>query len=228
MSVTAVYSPDNIQLFLNSQVWWKYDLVKGKKCPVCSYPIPSGSCKRIDYHSKIIKRIYAIGVYNKLHSKTSDVLSKSIYNLKLYRNKARPLGLSIVELIKNRDRELLTYDYIIPVPQHKSEYKIDKDDDVPYDQAVEVCKVISNELSIPMLDGVLIKTRPDEKSKSDTSKKDFIGLYKCTTDKLNDKSVILVDDVMSRGFTLDACAQEIKNNGANTVSCYVCGITKWK
>ena len=200
--------------------------MRGDVCKVCSYPLTFKKCIRPSVHSPYLTKTYCIGFYRIAAEHSNDFLSKHIRNLKEYKDKAEPLGLAISELIKNRDKELLTFDLLVPIPQHRDGMKIDKISGEEFNQAEELATWIGDTLSIPVAE-VLEKTRDESLHEVDCAERErrTIGLYKCAAPQVKDKSVLIIDDVNTCGTTLNRCAEVLKVAGAKEVRAYVCGIT---
>jgi len=220
------YEEGKITVFLRGRTWATYDLIQDDVCKKCSYPLTSGRCIRTSVHSPRIAKTYTIGLYYKSEKRTSDDLSKHIRNLKEYKDKAEPLGLAIAELIRNRDKELLQSELLVPVPQHKDGMKTDRPSGEEFNQAKELAEWISSVLSIPVAK-VLIKTRDESSHELDCTdrEKRSAGLYECISTDVEGKSVLLIDDVNTCGVTLKRCAEELSRAGAREIRAYVCGIT---
>tara|TARA_B100000795_G_scaffold269485_1_gene259007 strand:- start:5600 stop:6286 length:687 start_codon:yes stop_codon:yes gene_type:complete len=99
-------------------------------------------------------------------------------------------------------------DYIIPVPLHKKKLK-----KRGYNQLTKFGKCLSNILDIEYLENVLIKTSTN---KTQTLKKRIERFKNLTTNFsivntaiLNNKHVLLIDDVVTTGATLEACCKEL-------------------
>ena len=99
-------------------------------------------------------------------------------------------------------------DALIPLPLHKS-----KEHKRGYNQAVVLCEGIATVLSKPVLKDAVI--RPDH-TESQTRKgriqrwQNIEGRFKLAKPKaIEGKHVLLVDDVVTTGATLEACGQEI-------------------
>ena len=229
---SASYEKTRIAIDFQNSLKGYYDLITQKACPLCSYPLTmEDECPRLkvhpEVHSKFVAKGYTIGLYSSYSGRSSDFLSKHIANLKHYRNKAEPLGSAIVELIKNRDSELLKTDCIVFVPQHTTELHFDRDSGSYFDQACELAKIVSDVLKIPVMQA-LGKKRPQsmEGLNAAQRKQAVTELYECKSKSLSGKYVLLVDDVSTSDSTLGACAEEIMKSGANEVRSYVCAINR--
>jgi ComF family protein len=101
------------------------------------------------------------------------------------------------------------------VPLHKDRKKTRG-----YDQAEKLAQVVAKKLSLP-LEETLTCVGKKEKQKELTlseRRKNVSGVY-CVIEKKNvqDKTYLLVDDIMTTGATGSACARVLKNAGANKV-----------
>jgi ComF family protein len=115
--------------------------------------------------------------------------------------------------------ELETYravDCIIPVPIHKHKKR-----KRGYNQVTGFAKEIANALQKPMLDEVLVKTL---QTKSQVFKERFtrFGTSEVFTvqhsEKIQSQHILLVDDIVTTGATLETCASKLLNAGAREVS----------
>ena len=99
-------------------------------------------------------------------------------------------------------------DALVPLPLHKS-----KEHKRGYNQATVLCEGISSVLNKPVLRNVVV--RPDQ-TETQTKKgriprwQSMEGKFKLTADNmLQGQHVLLVDDVVTTGSTLEACGNEI-------------------
>ena len=141
-----------------------------------------------------------------LFFKKNGITQELIHNLK-YRNRqdiGRFFGNWIGVELKESTR-FTEIDGIVKVPLHKKKKKLRG-----YNQLTTFEKALSKQTQIPIFDSVLIKTK---ESKSQT-KKDRLsrfetikGSFSITNqDLLIDKHILLIDDVITTGATLEACA----------------------
>lgn len=105
-------------------------------------------------------------------------------------------------------------DLIIPLPLHPERLR-----ERGFNQSVEIAAVIGNCLNLPVHRSTLQRTRatphqtgllPKER------KKNVRGAFECNTD-YSGKTILLVDDVMTTGATLNECARILKLHGAAAV-----------
>lgn len=108
-------------------------------------------------------------------------------------------------------------DVIIPVPIHPK-----KQLSRGYNQSTIFGRGIENIIHVPCIDNVLVKTK---ETKSQTGKSRTDRMYNVSdvfemkdVQKVKNKHVLLVDDVVTTGATLEACCLQILETGASTVS----------
>jgi ComF family protein len=99
-------------------------------------------------------------------------------------------------------------DVIIPVPLHPDKFKIRG-----YNQAQKIAEGIQQEMNIPINTHALIRTNhnPTQTQKNLYHRwKNVNTIFKVTIPQaLEEKHVLLVDDVITSGSTLEACAQKL-------------------
>lgn len=100
------------------------------------------------------------------------------------------------------------YDLIVPVPLHES--KIQKRG---YNQSDFIAKGISEVIGIPY-DGKILKRVLRNESQTNKGRmdrwKNVENIFQVTdSDKIYDKRILLIDDVLTTGSTLESCAQSL-------------------
>jgi ComF family protein len=109
-------------------------------------------------------------------------------------------------------------DLIVPLPLHPARLA-----ERGFNQSVEIARPLASALKLPMeLDGCIRcrHTAPQASLPWKERKKNIRHAFECGID-LTDKSVIVVDDVMTTGATLDEFARTLKAHGAVRVSNWV-------
>ncbi len=105
---------------------------------------------------------------------------------------------------------------IVPVPLHRSRLR-----QRGFNQAVLLGRVLSHHLSLPMLTNALIRTRPTEPQielSAAERRENVKGAFTVNRPhRIAGKRVLLLDDVMTTGSTMDECAKELKKAGAAVV-----------
>ena len=124
------------------------------------------------------------------------------------------------------DEIMSNIDYIVPVPMNRFKRIFRK-----YNQAQILANEISHFLNKPVLNDLLIKLKWT-KSQTFLSRKiretNLIGSIKFNDKylaKLHKKNILLVDDVMTTGATIQFCSKILKKAGVNKVNVITIAIT---
>lgn len=179
-------------------------------CKICAYPFEldvgedmlCGSClNEKPNFDKAMAPFYYHGVIKdlilKLKHADQSFLAPTIANF-------------MVAHLKRYD--YLDYDLIIPVPLHaKKIYKR------RYNQAMLIAKFISKKTNLPFSTRILIRHKDNtQKGKNRKERKTILkNNFKCVKPHLiKHKKILLVDDVMTTGSTVNEIARILKKNGA--------------
>ena len=129
---------------------------------------------------------------------------------------------TFLELIKNNENicaQIKKYDIIIPVPISKKRLNTRG-----YNQSSIIAKNLAKELNIEYSEKILIKTKdnkPQSEMKQDTRKSNVSGVYKVINEeRINNKKVLIVDDIFTTGSTVDECAKVLKDNSAESIGVF--------
>jgi hypothetical protein len=208
----------------------EYLLLREPYCHKCACPgVTTEQCRWHD-EDYGFDRIYAMGAYLKREvieeREEEDFLSSHILGLKQYPGYAVPLGLGLVECVKNRYQELERSDLINPIPKFPTELKVATDPpEVAYNQSVELLSIVSLNMKIASID-VLRKTRPQSmRGLGEVGRRSVVnGLYVFeNVAAVRDKRILLVDDVSTSGATASECAKVLIDAGAKAVNILVAG-----
>lgn len=188
-------------------------LNSGKVCPKCGSQIDEefNSCYSCHNKQVFYKRARAAFVYR---GKVKD----AIHNFKYHNAKylATPLGNYMTNVVVCENFE---FDVIIPVPLTEKRKK-----SRGYNQSELLALQISKNLGAPVVSDVLQRTKFSRSQTELTSSERYQNLEDCfaatNIDKIKGKKILLVDDVMTTGATIEACSKILMNAGANVV--YVC------
>ena len=130
-----------------------------------------------------------------------------------------PLGAWFAERLAELVRgagELLAADVVVPVPLHRQREK-----ERGYNQAALISKPLAKRLRLPHKAVLLVRTkpRPDKRILSLEERWESLrGAFATRTgSQVDKKSVLLVDDVLTTGATLDACSRVLREAGAKSV-----------
>ena len=105
---------------------------------------------------------------------------------------------------------------IVPVPLHKSKFRARG-----YNQSEILARGMADVLGVAVDSGSVKRFR---KSETQTRKnraerwQNVSGIFEVTNDSLQGKHVLLVDDVITTGATLEACGEIILSSGAASLS----------
>lgn len=198
-------------------------------CTFCRHDMPLTDF--INYsENKITKTFYGRIPLEKatalLYFRKKGITKKLIHELKYKGNEeiGAFFGNWIGEIIKENN-EFSDIDFIIPVPLHQNKLK-----KRGYNQVLKFGERVSYYLERPLLEEVLIKTST---SKTQTFKDRFERLN--TIDKqfylnevsiLKNKHVLLIDDVITTGATLEACAKKIQKTEGVKISILTMAFTE--
>ena len=136
-------------------------------------------------------------------------VKKLIHQLK-YKNNQK-VGIFLGEWLGLKLLETKAYnsiDYIIPVPLHKDKLRLRG-----YNQLTKFGETLSSILNIEYLEGVLIRNTMAKtqtlKKRLDRFKSLVNNFSIINADLLKNKHVLLIDDVVTTGATLEACCNEL-------------------
>jgi competence protein ComFC len=133
-------------------------------------------------------------------------------------------------LINNKRLEVYfkknKWDYFIPVPLHKSRLR-----ERGYNQSFILAEILNSIFCvsyapIPILDNTLIrtkKTKPLFDLNKEERLKQLSGAFKLDEkkeDMIKNKNILLIDDIMTTGSTLNECAKILKEKRAKTVDLF--------
>jgi ComF family protein len=118
-------------------------------------------------------------------------------------------------------------DAVVPVPLHPERRR-----ERGYNQAELIARPLAKLLRIPLKAGLLIRTksRPSQLLLSRHQRWESVrGAYAAPGRRAVDLRVLLVDDVLTTGATLDACARALKKAGAASVTALTVGrvVPEW-
>jgi len=113
-------------------------------------------------------------------------------------------------------------DYLVPVPLHPKREKVRG-----YNQSLEICKGISNITGVPVESAALIRkvNNPSQTHNSRFDRWKNVEDIFAIADKevFRNKHILLVDDVITTGSTIESCAKEILECEGSTVSIFGVG-----
>jgi len=151
----------------------------------------------------------------------SGIIKHALVNFKFH-NKPR-IGRTLGKLLSEKLRKMTKtdeFDIITCVPLHRKRYARRG-----YNQSELICRELHSKLDIPFNRDMLVRIRDTEPQsllsgcmRHDNVKDAFSIKNGSKTEKM---SVLLVDDIMTTGSTLNECAKVLKDRGAARVTAAV-------
>jgi ComF family protein len=174
-------------------------------CPKCGRPQPSG----LVCHGCIGWQSSIDGIRSPF--KFESLMREAIHQLK-YKN-MRSLAAPLALLTKHYlSKSPLPGQVIVPVPLHPKRLR-----ERGYNQSELIARELGKLINLPVFTGFLIRTRyllPQARTNSVEDRRQNVkNAFSCTAAILPYTQVLLIDDVSTSGFTLDACAAALKSSG---------------
>jgi ComF family protein len=200
--------------------WDAIRLITKPTCPKCGQPYPTETVLRYTPHfvcgdcrktPPFFDRVMAITFYQ-------DVLQEAIQQFKFHHKTS--LGKPLAHLMLTHltpDVDLSPYQAILPVPLHKIRQR-----QRGYNQAAILAKILAQHFHLPLLTNNLIRIRHTHsqallKGRKERQENVKNAFQVVNPSVLQDKQVILVDDVMTTGATVNECAKTLKQAGVKSV-----------
>ncbi len=179
---------------------------KYQYCNVCSNLLKGKLYKDNKFY---FKKNYSIFVYN-------EAAREPLLNLK-YRKELELLeGFEKIIRLRLEEIDLPNIDIIIPVPMyHKKERKRG------FNQAKLFSEIVSNIIKIEYNDKILIRNKNTTVQSNKNIKDRYENLENCfsvvNNDVIDNKTILLIDDIYTSGSTINTCAKELIQNGCKEV-----------
>lgn len=150
----------------------------------------------------------------------NELLKEAVHSLKYsyIEELGRPLGELLLKGFKKSLIAQCKFDFIVPIPLHKKRFK-----ERGFNQAKLISQSLSCYLNCPINKKVLIR-RKNTASQMTLGRKDRLHNMKdafIIGEEVVGKTILLVDDVMTTGSTLENAVQTLKHAGARQVSAIV-------
>ena len=167
-------------------------------------------CRACQQKTFAFERARSYGIYD-------GALVKAILLLKWER--MEPLGAWFGERLAEMARQeggKLAADLVVPVPLHR-----ERERERGYNQAGLISKPLARKLGLPHKAVLLMRTRPRPNKQVLSLEERWESVRGAFATRpgsqVDKKRVLLVDDVMTTGATLDACARALLESGAKSV-----------
>jgi len=187
-------------------------LAAGRKiiCSDCFNQLPLLPQEYIEVLYKEIEHPYFDNLF--IRYQFAELFQKLIHLFKYQRalTLAKYFAAAIAPIIKNDN-----YSYITGIPLNPI-----KEKERGYNQSALIAEEIGGQMNIPV-DNVLIRRIKNTPSQTKLNREQRIAnmqnAFECTK-KLEGKHIIIVDDIITTGSTLNACAQVLKNKGVKKIT----------
>jgi ComF family protein len=182
-------------------------------CPVCALPTPAGECcGRCLGHPPHYDRTLAVFSYG-------FPLDRLIQSFKYGHRLALAafLGGELAALAKDA-----AVDRVMPLPLHPARLR-----ERGFNQALELARPVARALGKPLDARTCLRIRQTPVQAGlpwKERKQNMRGAFGCSRD-LSGQRILLVDDVMTTGASLDECARTLKKHGAAEVTLLVAART---
>ena len=209
------------------KLWtWALDLLFPPKCPFCERVLERPrdplcpDCQTdlpwLDEKDSFRKVDFTAGCWSVLEYR--DAVREAVHRYKFTPIRARgePLGQLMAQCVQ--DRPEIRADVITWVPLSAKRRR-----KRGFDQAQELALRMGRELELPV-ECLLRKTRDTKQQSSlrehQARRANVLGVYaSCPGAAISGKRILLVDDVVTSGSTLSACAKVLAEAGAEEVWC---------
>lgn len=190
-------------------------------CTYCNYYLPKTKF-HLERNNSVEKHFWGraeiFRASSQFYFQKGSRIQHLIHQLK-YKGKTE-IGVKLGKMYGNELRESNDYDnvdVILPVPLHKS-----KEMQRGYNQVDLFCNGLSDSMGVPWLKNTLYRTKATETQTHKTrfERWENVGtVFQIRdTEKLEGRHVLLTDDVITTGSTLEACANIILSIAGTTVS----------
>jgi len=224
------------------------DFIYPSVCLSCTKKLPDGEqliCKSCwqkvqraalpaEFEKELMSKFSIDGYISKAFSsfyfEEGGVLQSIIYALKYDGKKSIGvmLGKCVGELIRNDD-DFGLVDILIPVPLHKTKQR-----ERGYNQSDYICRGISQMINIPFRTDILKRrkyTISQTQLNREERRQNVAGAFKVNrrrAELVRGKILVLVDDVITTGSTINECAKTLLENGARNIYAVSVAVAAWK
>ena len=200
------------------------DIIYPPKCPACKAPVSAQgawcqaclakilSVRQInmsEHHLTYLDSCHVVCEY-------TGGLKRIIHDMKFRQQKRYAIHLSWMIQHYINIEEFPPIDYVIPIPLHAQRLK-----ERGYNQAEAIFKDWAMKKNMPWAPDILARMRhtiPQWELNMIERKQNIKGAFVIAKPGMvKDKNIIVVDDIITTGITLDECAKVLKKAGATSV-----------
>ncbi len=180
-------------------------------CVRCALPLPEDIEEAV-LCGRCIRQTPAFDYAHSLFRYEDDVINL-VHQLKFGEkiSYAQSIGEMLCSLIRNLDEKP---DCLLPVPLHKSRLKMRG-----FNQSIEISRVLAKKLAIPIENKAVIRHRSTAAHAGLNARQRRVnikGAFSVAYD-MKYKHVLIVDDVMTTGATVNEMAKVLKKNGVSRI-----------
>ncbi len=181
--------------------------LSGPLCPICGGSRKHGATCRACRQAALTLRARSYARYQ-------GPLLSAVLNLKYRPNRRMAAVMAgwLAGIVRGDEND---YQLVVPVPLGPSRQRRRG-----YNQAALISKALAAELHLDHLKHGLERVRETDSQvglNPNTRRKNVERAFQSASDKVQDKAVILVDDVFTTGATLAACATALRQAGASRI-----------
>ncbi len=182
----------------------------GKTCLRCGSSLDGQElyCINCSHGNNNIDKAYSVYIYQ-------DSVPKIIHKVKF--GKSADLTLPMAYMLADKAKSAnIQYDVVCNVPMTSLATKIRG-----YNQSQLLAKYFCDIMDRQYCDALvkLKNTTPQEQLSRSVRRTNVVGAFAADKTMVSGKTVLLIDDVMTTGATLDNCAKALKKAGASMVYC---------
>ena len=200
---------------LTAEGWSRIAFIEAPACDGCGLPFdfdlgPSARCVSCEARPRAFHQARAACLYDE-HSRDLILQFKHADRVDLARLFSLWIGRAAAELIEQADA-------VVPVPMHPLKLIRRR-----YNQAAEIARPLARRAGLAYWPGALKRKRDDSQAGRSGAgrRRSAAGAYVCPDSwktRLEGKTILLIDDVMTTGATAEACAKALTHAGARHVS----------
>ncbi|NOZ06207.1 MAG: ComF family protein [Chloroflexi bacterium] len=181
----------------------------GPVCPTCSRALPSrkSTCGFCRAHPPEFDRLRAVAPFD-------GPLRRAIHVLKYnnLRDLANPLGDLLLDVW---EAQTFSADMIVPVPLHQT-----REQERGYNQSTLLAERLAQRTGLPVVEQALRRTRQTPPQVGLSARERWLnvqGAFEASPAHVAGHRPLLIDDVLTTGATLSACAHTLREQGAQAV-----------